>query len=131
MEILLKESSSIIKDVANTLKNNYVPIARALDRKALLEQFETANSFAQKEIKRRLFDIAPHIFWSDAEFDMGKQKTSRPETAYWICDAIDGAVHFLQDFSPWCITLTLMQNNQPAFAIIYDAVRDDCLQRSS
>lgn len=125
MEKLLKQSSEIIVKVAKELKATQVPSTRAENKESLFNQFNIANNFSGHQIKAELQKIAPEIKWSYAEFEMERQISGDIKGLYWVCDAIDGAIHFLQDFYPWCITLTLMDDQKPVMALIYDAERDE------
>lgn len=125
METLLKKSGEVIRRAGNTLKKSPVPGTRAWNKQELVLQFRAANALSTNLIREGLLTIAPHIPFSDAEFDVARQKDPSPGSIYWVCDAIDGAVHFLQGFSPWCITLALVQNGTVAFSLIYDPVRDE------
>ena len=125
MEKLLKQSSKIIIKIAKELKATQIPSTRADNKEALFNQFHIANDFSFNKIKAELQKIAPEIKWSYAEFDLERQASADIKGLYWVCDAIDGAIHFLQDFYPWCITLTLMDDQKPIMALIYDAERDE------
>lgn len=125
MEKLLKQSSEIIVKVAKELKATQVPSTRAENKESLFNQFNIANNFSGHQIKAELQKIAPEIKWSYAEFEVERQISGDIKGLYWVCDAIDGAIHFLQDFYPWCITLTLMDDQKPVMALIYDAERDE------
>lgn len=125
MEKLLKQCSELIINIARELKEKHVPSERATGKEGLFDQFNAANGFSGNNIKTGLQKIAPEIKWSYAEFDVARQSSGEVKGLYWVCDAIDGAVHFLQDFYPWCITLTLMDDQQPLMALIYDAEREE------
>lgn len=125
MEKLLKDSSELIIKVAKLLKAQYVPATRAITKEEMFAQFGDANDFSGTEIRKGLLAIAPDIKWSYAEFEIEKQNSADIKGRYWVCDAIDGAIHFLQDYYPWCITLTLMEDQQALMTIIYDAEREE------
>jgi myo-inositol-1(or 4)-monophosphatase len=125
METLLEKSSEVIKEAGRALKNAQVPSTRAGSKEKLVLQFRAINAFSAGTIREGLLTIAPDIPWSDAEFDTARQKDPAPGDTYWICDPIDGAIHFLQGFSPWCISLALVENGAAAFSIVYDPVRDE------
>ncbi|PSL31966.1 inositol monophosphatase family protein [Chitinophaga ginsengisoli] len=125
METLLRKSCEVIKEAGKSLKNAQVPSARAGDREKLVQQFRAINAFSTHIIRAGLLTIAPDIPWSDAEFDTTRQKDPALGRMYWVCDPMDGAIHFLQGFSPWCISLVLMENGSAAFSIVYDPVRDE------
>jgi len=93
----------------------------ALDEEALLRRFAEANGWAKETIRAGLAQTYPDIRWSEAEFDLKKQR--RPEFVddFWICDAIDGAAQFLQAIPSWCPTLCLIHKGRPIFSMIYHA----------
>ncbi|SHN45999.1 inositol monophosphatase family protein [Chitinophaga sp. CF418] len=125
METLLKKSCEVIKEAGKAIKNIQVPFTRIESKEELVQQFRTVNSFSARLIREGLLTIAPDIPWSDAEFDIARQKDPALGHIYWVCDPIDGAIHFLQGFSPWCISLALIEHGTAVFSIVYDAVRDE------
>jgi len=125
METLLKKSCEVIKEAGKALKNAQVPSVRAGSKEKLILQFRAINAFSTQLIRQGLLTIAPDIPWADAEFDTARQKDPVPGCIYWVCDPIDGAIHFLQGFSPWCMTLALVENGTAVFSIVYDPVRDE------
>lgn len=125
METLLRKSCEVIKEAGKALKNAQVPSARAGSKEKLILQFRTINAFSARLIREGLLTIVPDIPWADAEFDIARQKEPTLGRTYWICDPLDGAIHFLQGFSPWSISLVLVENGSAVFSIIYDPVRDE------
>jgi myo-inositol-1(or 4)-monophosphatase len=115
MEKLLKQCSELIINIAGELKEKHVSSERATGKEGLFDQFNAANGFSGNNIKTGLQKIAPEIKWSYAEFDVARQSSGDVKGLYW----------FLQDFCPWCITLTLMDDQQPLMALIYDAEREE------
>lgn len=79
-----------------------------------------ANTWAVDQIKTGLAQKYPDISWSNAEFEIEKQRGDEFEGDYWICDPIDGAINFLQGLSGWSTTLCLIHNGQPQCSLIYD-----------
>lgn len=119
MEQLQIQATEIIKKVAHELQEKYIPIEKGLSTEKIFELFEELNSFAVNKIKTELYEIAKDIHWMDAEFDIDAQQKGM-NADYWVCDAIDGAIHFFQGCFPWVVSLVLMRNNQPEFCILYD-----------
>lgn len=56
--------------------------------------FSRLKSQAEELLRHGLAERFPAYRWSDAEFDASLQKQPEYSTPYWICNAIDGAVHF-------------------------------------
>jgi myo-inositol-1(or 4)-monophosphatase len=53
------------------------------------------------------------------------QKEPLPLPAYWICDAMDGAIQYLQHIPGWTINLALIRNGELYFSVIYDPLADE------
>lgn len=101
---------------------------RSTSVEELFGQFHEHNQWVENSIKTALFARYPHIQWSDAEFMLDKQKAAEFEDEYWICDPIDGAVHFLQGFAFFSISLCLIRNGQPVLSFIYDPWNQELFQ---
>lgn len=72
------------------------------------------------ELQSRLAADFPATPWQSADFpDLGD---SSPQTLpeYWLCDAMDGAIQYLQHLPGWTINLVLVRAGRPEFAAIYD-----------
>lgn len=44
---------------------------------------------------------------------------------YWLCDAMDGAIQYVQQLPGWTINLVLMHQAKPVFAAIYDPLAQE------
>jgi len=44
---------------------------------------------------------------------------------YWLCDAMDGAIQYVQHLPGWTINLVLMHQGEPVFAAIYDPLAQE------
>jgi myo-inositol-1(or 4)-monophosphatase len=53
------------------------------------------------------------------EFALSADTTTQP-AEYWLCDAMDGAIQYVQQLPGWTINLVLIRQGEPAFAAIYD-----------
>jgi myo-inositol-1(or 4)-monophosphatase len=53
------------------------------------------------------------------EFGLSTDVTSLP-AEYWLCDAMDGAIQYVQQLPGWTINLVLMRHAEPIMAAIYD-----------
>lgn len=61
---------------------------------------------------------------------VGEEFGSRPgesiaEPTYWILDPIDGTTNFSHGFPVFSVSLALIENNQPALALVVEIVRDE------
>lgn len=102
-----------------------------LTKEAALEKFQEANAFVESTLKEALLRRFPAIRWSSSEFDPRRQQKPEYEGAYWVCDAIDGALHFLQGFGFYSLALCLIRDGRPVLAYVYDPERDELFQAAS
>ncbi|BFH67600.1 MAG: inositol monophosphatase family protein [Paenibacillus dendritiformis] len=98
---------------------------RAASAEGLFEQFREENDTATKAIKTGLAEKYPHIRWSESEFDISSQSAAEFQGEYWVCDAIDGAVQFLQGIPSYAINLCLIRDGKPALSFVYDPSHRD------
>lgn len=94
-------------------------------REAAYKMFNEANTRVESLLKEALADRFPSIRWSSSEFKTDQQQQPEFEQSYWVCDAIDGAIHFLQGFGFYSLSLCLIRNGAPVLAFVYDPERDE------
>lgn len=94
-------------------------------REAAYTMFNEANHHVETMLKEALAERFPTIRWSSSEFKTHQQQQPEYEESYWVCDAIDGALHFLQGFGFYSLSLCLNRNGSPVLALIYDSERDE------
>jgi myo-inositol-1(or 4)-monophosphatase len=58
------------------------------------------------------------------EFGLSTDAPSLP-AQYWLCDAMDGAIQYVQQLPGWTINLVLMHQAEPVFAAIYDPLAQE------
>jgi myo-inositol-1(or 4)-monophosphatase len=80
--------------------------------------FDRVSGHVQVQLHAELLQLFPEIPFSLAEFDPSQQL--QPEcSAYWICDALDGAVQYLAGLPLWTLTLCLIVDTKPLLALVY------------
>ena len=53
------------------------------------------------------------------EFDSAGQRQPLDWPQYWLCDAMDGAIQYLQHLPGWSINLVLIRDGHPYLSVIY------------
>lgn len=77
-------------------------------------------------LKEGLNPAFPDTPWNTIdEFDNNGQKQPLPIAEYWICDAMDGAIQYLQHIPGWTINLALIRNGELHFSVIYDPLSNE------
>ncbi|WP_189597220.1 inositol monophosphatase family protein [Paenibacillus elgii] len=98
---------------------------RAASVPDLFNRFELVNNPATLQLKTALAEKYPNIRWSDSEFETENQQKVEYEGEYWICDAIDGAVQFLQGIYSYAMSLCLVRDGRPLLSFVYDPSHDE------
>ncbi|UOQ70388.1 inositol monophosphatase family protein [Hymenobacter cellulosilyticus] len=76
-------------------------------------------------LQAHLANDFPTTPWLSADFPelAAGEQPAYPE--YWLCDAMDGAIQYLQHLPGWTINLVLVRAGQPYFAAIYDPLSQE------
>ncbi|RPD45726.1 inositol monophosphatase family protein [Hymenobacter sediminis] len=100
-----------------------LPVPQTMDElQARLASIEARCLAALQEPLAAAFPSTP---WLAAdEFALSADPTNLP-AEYWLCDAMDGAIQYVQQLPGWTINLVLMQQGEPAFAAIYDPLAQE------
>jgi myo-inositol-1(or 4)-monophosphatase len=112
LDVLRKIGDEFLKDFKK------VPVPN--DGPGFFSLFNENEERCLSFIKEQLTAAYPDIPFSDGEFNFNEQEKPLPLPEYWICDAMDGAVQYLQHLPGWTINLVLVRAGAPYFAAIYD-----------
>lgn len=114
-----------IKTIGDTFLREFKQTPVPQDRETLSVLFNRIEDRCTDFLKERFSGLYPEIPWAGAEFDMQEQEQPLALPEYWLCDAMDGAVQYLQHLPGWTINLVLVRNGQPHFAVIYDPLLNE------
>lgn len=103
-------------------KQNSIP--QSMDE--LLKQLEDIDTLCLTSLKEDLSLEFPNTPWHIGdEFDTDSQRNPSQEYEYWLCDAMDGAIQYLQHIPGWTINLVLIRDGKPFFSVIYDPLANE------
>lgn len=103
-------------------KQNSIP--QTMDE--LLQQLEDIDTLCLTSLKQDLSTEFPNTDWLIGdEFDTDSQRKPAAKDEYWLCDAMDGAIQYLQHIPGWTINLVLVRNGKPFFSVIYDPLANE------
>lgn len=55
----------------------------------------------------------------------GTVETAAQESLVWIIDPLDGTTNFVHDFSPYCVSIALMNEGELVVGVVYEVTRDE------
>jgi len=103
-------------------KINVIPT----NKEMFFRELETIDERCMAVLKAVLAPEFPNTPWNTIdEFDSDGQKQPLPLPEYWLCDAMDGAIQYLQHIPGWTINLALIRNGELHFSVIYDPLSDE------
>lgn len=110
-----------VKQTGDLFLKDYKSNAIAGNKEQFLQQLNTIDERCLTALKTGLTGSFPDIPWNTVdEFDNQGQKQPLPLPEYWVCDAMDGAIQYLQHIPGWTINLALVSNGEVYFSVIYD-----------
>ena len=88
--------------------------------------FEQLNAPATAALRGALTGLLPGSAWADDELDDSGLRDGGADTGYtWVCDAVDGAVQFVQAIPAWCVSVALLHQGRTVLGIVHDAVHGE------
>lgn len=111
---LLPQVVQIVQEAGHYVQEHR-PAGVGADVASVMEAFETVDEPAGALLRERLTAVRPQAAWSEDE--IGTRVADHGET--WVCDAVDGAVQFLQGLPYWSVTITLVADGDPVLAVLW------------
>lgn len=103
-------------------KQNSIP--QTMDE--LLKQLNDIDVLCLTSLKEDLSLEFPNTTWNIGdEFDTDAQRAPSVQSEYWLCDAMDGAIQYLQHIAGWTVNLVLVRGGKPIFSVIYDPLANE------
>lgn len=100
------------------------PIPQNMDE--LLKRLDDIDTLCMTSLKNDLSLEFPNTPWYIGdEFDTDSQRKPANQDEYWLCDAMDGAIQYLQHIAGWTINLVLIRGGKPVFSVIYDPLASE------
>lgn len=120
----VKGVSELVRSTGEGLKEAFARVEPLSDREKLFEAFAAVDGPAVERLRSGLARQHPAVGWLEGEFDSEFQR-GPPPGEYWVCDAIDGAVQFLQAIPAWGLSLALIRDGVPVFALVHDFIHGE------
>jgi myo-inositol-1(or 4)-monophosphatase len=115
-----------VKRAGDLFLKDYKKNAIARDKQELFKQLDEIDERCLNVLKADLAADFPDTPWNIGdEFDSDGQKQPLNAPEYWLCDAMDGAIQYLQHIPGWTINLVLIRQGKPYFSVIYDPLAQE------
>lgn len=125
-EINIQIILDAVKRAGDMFLKDYKKNAIPVEKPELFKQLEEINERCLTILKADLTAEFPETPWNIGdEFDSDGQKQPLDEPEYWLCDAMDGAIQYLQHIPGWTINLVLIRSGKTHFSVIYDPLSQE------
>lgn len=115
-----------VKIIGDTFLKSFRKSVIPNDELGFKTQFNAIDKQCLSYLKTNISVRYPEIPWGeDDELAIQTQNEALNMPAYWICDAMDGAVQYMQHLPGWTINLVLVRKGQPYIAVIYDPLHQE------
>lgn len=115
-----------VKKAGKIFLKDYKQKAIPPNMEELLKRLDEIDERCISSLKSDLSAEFPDIPWLIGdEFDTDAQRKPAGLEEYWLCDAMDGAIQYLQHIAGWTINLVLIRNGKPYFSVIFDPLANE------
>ncbi len=115
-----------VRKVGNNFLKDYKQKNIPQNMDELMKDLDEIDILCLSSLKSDLAKHFPNTPWHIGdEFDTESQKNSSEDNEYWLCDAMDGAIQYLQHITGWTINLALIRNGQPYISVIFDPLANE------
>lgn len=115
-----------VKKAGNIFLKDYKKNAVPHNMEELLKKLNVIEEICISSLQADLSATYPNTPWQIGdEFDTEAQKNPSEQGEYWLCDAMDGAIQYLQHIAGWTINLVLVRSGKPYFSVIFDPLSDE------
>ncbi len=119
-EALLRAVVAAIQAAGARLLELYSPDARPSDRDELFTAGRRNEEVSLGGLRTALAAAHPQARWVDDD----QETVPLPPGDWWTVDAVEGNVNHLHGLAEWCVSVTLMRDNTPVLAAVYQPIGD-------
>jgi myo-inositol-1(or 4)-monophosphatase len=115
-----------VRKVGNHFLKNYKQKAVPQNMEELTAALDDIDTICLSSLKADLAKDFPDTPWHIGdEFDTESQRSPAEGNEYWLCDAMDGAIQYLQHIAGWTINLVLVRDGRPYISVIFDPLANE------
>jgi myo-inositol-1(or 4)-monophosphatase len=93
-----------------------------IEYKGLHDYVTYVDKAAEKMIVKELLPLIPSAGFITEEATIGQKQAEYT----WVIDPLDGTTNYIHGFSPYAVSIALLENSQPVVGVVYIPVSDEC-----
>lgn len=114
-----------LKNIGNEFLKDFKKSPIPTDEAGFYMLFQNNEERCLTYLKEQLAAEFETIPFADGEFEKSGQENPLVIPEYWVCDAMDGAVQYIQHLPGWTINIVLVKDGEPYFAAIFDPLMNE------
>ncbi len=117
---LLAKVIDAVHNAGNRLLTLYLPDAHPGDWNEIGSALRRNEEASLDGLQAALAAARPQAQWVDDD----QEKIVLPPGEWWAVDAVEGNVNHVHGLPEWCVSITLLRDNIPALAAVYQPIGD-------
>lgn len=117
---LLAKVIDAVHNAGTRLLTLYSPDAHPGDRNEIGSAVRRNEEASLDGLQAALAAARPQAQWVDDD----QEKIVLPPGEWWAVDAVEGNVNHVHGLPEWCVSITLLRDNIPALAAVYQPIGD-------
>lgn len=115
-----------VRQIGDTFLKEYRQTPVPQDMATLQQQLTRIDEQCLPALKEAIAPAFPNTPWLIGdEFDSTGQRQPLDLPEYWLCDAMDGAIQYLQHVPGWTINIVLIRAGKPYLSVVYSPLDDE------
>lgn len=99
---------------------HYDPTARPGSRAEMFTAGQRNEDISLAGLRKALEAVWPGAGWVEED----QEAVPLPPGEWWTVDAVEGNVNHIHGLPQWCVTVTLLRDQEPVLAVVYQPVGD-------
>ncbi|CAN7390358.1 3'(2'),5'-bisphosphate nucleotidase CysQ [Caballeronia sp. LjRoot34] len=114
-DALMRATINAVQAAGNHMKEIFSPDARPADLQELVKAIHANDAESLGVMQEALLTARPQASWSEDELESGEL----PPGEWWVTDPVEGNINHIHGMTDWCVTATLVKDNQPELTVVY------------
>lgn len=118
---LLPQLVDVAQQAGRRVREIFSPFARPASRNDLYAGNQRVEKAGAEGMREALTVLRPAAHWLDDNPEAHRTRQHMADE-WWVVDGVEGAVNFLHGLPEWAINITLVRDNVPVAAVVYQPI---------
>jgi myo-inositol-1(or 4)-monophosphatase len=119
-QALLEGVTNAVQTAANAIRARFSIDARPSGIADIDTRIRDNDAISMQILRHQLLALRPNARMEEDEAATG----AFPAGEWWVVDPVEGAINHIHGMTDWCVTATLIRDNQPRLAVVHLPLTD-------